>query len=61
MQNVRTLGPWGKNKIWENKMPLLVDTIFHLQCPTVARPFNWTKSKAGSGQARTSQEISETD
>jgi hypothetical protein len=42
-------------------MPLLVDTMFHLQRPTAARPFTWTKSKEGSGQARTSQEISETD
>jgi hypothetical protein len=26
-------------------MPLIVDTMFHLQCPTAARPFTWTKSK----------------
>ena len=62
MQNIRTLGPWEKNKHWEeNKMPLLVDTMFHLQRLTAARHFTWTKSKEGSGQVRTSQEISETD
>ena len=41
-------------------MPLLVDTMFHLQRLTAARHFTWTKSKEGSGQVRTSQEISET-
>ena len=53
----------GANLLWGlmDKPNELVDTMFHMQRPTAATPFTWTKSKEGSGQVRTSQEISETD